>query len=91
MLTIFLKGLRRLRKRLPWIPFLLLNVSEIGDINNQLNKVLVGHRDLDRVISRLIQNSTPDNLLIHRLQKRKLAVKEQSLRLEALLVPDIPA
>ncbi|MDP3638044.1 MAG: YdcH family protein [Azonexus sp.] len=46
---------------------------------------------LDRVISHLIRNPTSDDLLIHRLQKRKLAVKEQSLLLEALLVHVIPA
>jgi hypothetical protein len=43
------------------------------------------------VISHLIDNPPPDDLLIRRLKKRKLLLKDRILQLEAMLVPDIPA
>ncbi|PKO87517.1 MAG: hypothetical protein CVU16_15595 [Betaproteobacteria bacterium HGW-Betaproteobacteria-10] len=73
------------------MPFLPLNASETSDIRNQLHELLMEHRDLDLVITHLTENPTPDDLLIRRLKKRKLALKDQTLRLEALLIPDIPA
>ncbi len=68
-----------------------LNDAETRDIVDQLHELQAEHRDLDQVISHLIENPPPDELLTRRLKKRKLALKDQILRLEALLVPDIPA
>ena len=68
-----------------------LNDSEIDDIRTQLHELQVEHRDLDLVITHLIENPPPDDLLVRRLKKRKLALKDRMLLLEQLLVPDIPA
>ncbi len=68
-----------------------LNDSEIDDIRAQLHELQVEHRDLDLVITHLIENPPPDDLLVRRLKKRKLALKDRMLLLEQLLVPDIPA
>lgn len=68
-----------------------LTDAEISDIKNHLNELQVEHRDLDLVITHLIENPPPDDLLIRRLKKRKLLLKDRILQLEQMLVPDIPA
>lgn len=49
------------------------------------------HRDLDEVIDRLIEKPPFDQLQLQRLKKRKLSLKDQILRLESQLIPDIIA
>jgi len=68
-----------------------LSDEEISDIRLQLNELRVEHRDLDLVIVHLIENPPPDELLVRRLKKRKLLLKDRILLLEQMLVPDIPA
>lgn len=68
-----------------------LSEQEISDIRAQLHELQVEHRDLDQVIVHLIENPPPDDLLVRRLKKRKLALKDRILLLEEQLVPDIPA
>lgn len=67
------------------------NEAEISEIESQLHELRIEHRDLDLVISHLIEIPPPDDLLIRRLKKRKLLLKDRILQLEAMLVPDIPA
>lgn len=67
------------------------NEAGISAIQSQLHELQVEHRDLDLVISHLIDSPPPDDLLIRRLKKRKLLLKDRILQLEAMLVPDIPA
>lgn len=61
------------------------------EIRHHLHELQVEHRDLDLVIAHLAENPPPDELLVRRLKKRKLALKDRILLLEQLLVPDIPA
>ena len=68
-----------------------LTEQEISDIRIQLHELQVEHHDLDQVILHLIENPPPDDLLIRRLKKRKLALKDRILQLELMLTPDIPA
>lgn len=49
------------------------------------------HRDLDAALSRLVRDSFADQLAIRRLKKRKLQLKDEIVRLQMLLVPDIHA
>jgi hypothetical protein len=65
--------------------------AEISDLRNQLHDLQIEHRDLDQVIAHLIENPPPDELLIRRLKKRKLGLKDRILLLEQTLTPDIPA
>lgn len=65
--------------------------TEICEIRQRLHELQVEHRDLDEVITRLIGDPPNDELLIRRLKKRKLALKDRILLLEQMLVPDIPA
>ena len=68
-----------------------LNDIEITDVRFQLNELQVEHRDLDQIILHLIEVPPPDQLLVRRLKKRKLVLKDRILQLELMLVPDIPA
>lgn len=49
------------------------------------------HRDLDDAILALAQRSVPDMVQLARLKKRKLALRDDILRLESELLPDIIA
>lgn len=57
----------------------------------KLEQLRSEHRDLDDVIHRLLDNPPFDQLQIQRLKKRKLVLKDQIAKLEALLIPDIIA
>jgi len=65
--------------------------TESKSISDQLHELQVEHRDLDLVIAHMMENPPPDELLIRRLKKRKLGLKDRILLLEQMLTPDIPA
>lgn len=67
------------------------NDEEIAEIRAHLQELQIEHRDLDQVISHLIENPPPDELLVRRIKKRKLLLKDRIIQLEQMLVPDIPA
>lgn len=70
---------------------MMLSEKEITETRECLHEMQVEHRDLDLVIDHLLLNPPPDQLLIRRLKKRKLLLKDQISQLERSLVPDIPA
>mgnify|MGYP001209681471 CR=1 FL=1 len=49
------------------------------------------HRDLDQAITALSDTATTDRLIIQRLKKKKLKLKDKITRLEDRLTPDIIA
>ena len=49
------------------------------------------HRDLDQAITALSDTATFDRLMIQRLKKKKLQLKDKISRLEDRLTPDIIA
>lgn len=49
------------------------------------------HADLDAAIQTLSASHLADRMLIQRLKKRKLALKDRIVQLEDLLLPDIIA
>ncbi|MBM5811636.1 MAG: DUF465 domain-containing protein [Gammaproteobacteria bacterium] len=57
----------------------------------RLRELRIEHRDLDDVIERLSMDIYVDELQLRRLKKRKLALKDQILRLESELIPDLNA
>jgi hypothetical protein len=57
----------------------------------KLEELRSEHRDLDDVIQRLTETSPFNQLQIQRLKKRKLALKDQMIKLESKLLPDIIA
>lgn len=60
-------------------------------ILHRLEELRVEHRDLDDVIARLSEEAPFDQLQVQRLKKRKLMLKDELIRLEAMLIPDIIA
>ena len=51
----------------------------------------IEHRDLDEVITRLSMDIHIDELQLKRLKKRKLALKDQIMKFESQLIPDLNA
>ena len=49
------------------------------------------HADLSASIDALIVSPQPDQLLIARLKRKKLALKDEILQIEAMILPDIIA
>ncbi len=70
-----------------------LTEDEIANAKSTLNELAVEHRDLNLIIEHLAATPLPDQdqLLIQRLKKRKLLLKDKIFQLEGMLVPDIPA
>lgn len=64
---------------------------DIDNLRSHLQALLVEHRDLDEVINRLTQSPPSDQLLLQRLKRRKLLLKDRIAVLERMLTPDIPA
>lgn len=60
-------------------------------LRQRLEELRSEHRDLDDVISHLIETRPYDQLQLQRLKKRKLRLKDEILRLEDELLPDIIA
>jgi hypothetical protein len=57
----------------------------------RLRELRIEHRDLDDVICRLSLDIYIDELQLRRLKKRKLLLKDQIMRLESELIPDLNA
>lgn len=49
------------------------------------------HADLDAAITTLVASGRADQMLIQRMKKRKLGIKDRIVQLENLLIPDIIA
>lgn len=60
-------------------------------LRTRLQILTVEHRDLDEAIAGLTATPGKDDLLLRRLKKRKLLLKDRIAELERMLEPDIPA
>jgi hypothetical protein len=56
-----------------------------------LTELKVEHHDLDEAIVRLEESPPPDELVLRRMKKRKLQVKDRIVAIERLLGPDLIA
>jgi hypothetical protein len=65
--------------------------DEPGNLRAQLQELRVEHRDLEEAIDRLESAPPHDELLLRRLKKRKLHLKDRIAQIERLLEPDILA
>ena len=66
-------------------------ITGVNEMRVKLEELRSEHRDLDDVIQRLLETSPFNQLQIQRLKKRKLALKDQMMKLESKLLPDIIA
>ncbi len=68
-----------------------LSEEEIAELKTRLAALKSEHRDLDEVIARVSEGGIYDQLMMQRLKKRKLSLKDQIARIESQLLPDIIA
>ena len=59
-------------------------MERLGELKQQ-------HRDLDSAIAHLVEDSMRDQLLVTRLKRRKLLLKDNIARLEREIDPDVLA
>lgn len=66
-------------------------MDDLEEMKRRLADLKTEHRDLDDVVARLLEKAPFDQLQLQRLKKRKLLLKDDILRLESRLLPDIIA
>ena len=57
----------------------------------RLKDLRIEHRDLDRLIAELAIDPAVDQILLRRLKKRKLVLKDMIAHLESDRIPDLNA
>lgn len=65
--------------------------TDLESVHRRLEALKVEHRDLDDAIRALEIAPGFNQIQVQRMKKRKLAIKDQILHLEGLLIPDIIA
>ena len=63
-------------------------IEDINALNIRLAELRLEHRDLDEAIATLIGDPSRDELMLRRLKKRKLLLKDQIVFLERQLDSD---
>ena len=66
-------------------------MSQQENLKEQLEHLKAEHRDLDDAIQALSQRAMPDMIQIQRLKKRKLVLRDEIMKIESQLLPDIIA
>lgn len=66
-------------------------MADIQELPSKLKEMRAEHRALDEEIAGLHSEQKSDLLLIQRLKKRKLQLKDDITRIESKLLPDIIA
>lgn len=69
----------------------MLSENDEQRLRNRLHELTTEHRDLDDAIARIADTLPIDELLLHRLKKRKLQLKDRMALIERMLDPDVPA
>ena len=62
-----------------------------SELRAKLEELRAEHRDLDAAIQSMSQTAPFNQLQIQRMKKRKLILKDQIIKLESQLLPDIIA
>jgi hypothetical protein len=62
--------------------------DDVTSLRARLGELKAEHRDLDDAICRLDASPQEDELLLRRLKKRKLALKDRIAVIERMLEPD---
>ena len=57
----------------------------------RLKELRIEHQDLDQVISRLVVDPHVDQIMLRRLKKRKLMIKDMITQLESDRIPNLNA
>lgn len=70
------------------LPTKAMDMNRDLELHSLLQQLQVEHRDLDLVVGQLLNQPVSDELLLRRLKKRKLQLKDRISQLERLLEPD---
>lgn len=65
--------------------------SNLHSPERQLIELRIEHADLDAMVDRLAQETPLDELMLQRLKKRRLALRDRLASLERALEPKEPA
>ena len=65
--------------------------TQANNIQKKLETLLSEHKELDDMINSMITTRVFDQLQLQRLKKKKLSLKDEIIKLKALIVPDIIA
>jgi hypothetical protein len=68
-----------------------VQIENSGSLLRRLRTLEVEHRDLDEIVSRLSRQPGIDELMLKRLKRRKLLLKDQIAQLRSALIPDLDA
>lgn len=68
-----------------------MHENEVFNIKQWLDALRLEHRDLNEVIDLMSNELSSNQLLLCRMKKRKLAIKDQIAQLESRLIPDLDA
>ena len=66
-------------------------VTNLHSPERQLIELRIEHADLDAMIDRAADDSPVDELMMRRLKKRRLSLRDEIARLERALEPGEPA
>ncbi|MCX7557139.1 YdcH family protein [Xanthomonadaceae bacterium JHOS43] len=66
-------------------------MSETADIVQQIAALRGEHRELDQAIAQASQEVWIDQIVVTRMKKRKLRIKDMIAYLESKLIPDLGA
>lgn len=69
----------------------MIDPDDEEELRARLAELRQEHADLDASIQAIAVSPVPDMMLIGRLKRKKLAVKDEIARIEDMLTPDIPA
>lgn len=61
------------------------------DLRAHLEIIRTEHRDLDHAIEALVNVGTQDQMRLARLKRRRLRLRDEIVRVETMLIPDILA
>jgi hypothetical protein len=67
-----------------------IEIEALGSVE-RLKELRIEHQDLDQVISRLVVDPHVDQIMLRRLKKRKLMIKDMISQLESDRIPDLNA
>ena len=84
-------GQRRIQINVPRTEAPRVTRDNPGSIVSRLRALEVEHRDLDEIVTRLARQPDIDELLLKRLKRRKLLLKDQIAQLRSLLIPNLDA
>lgn len=68
-----------------------LDPNTIIELQHNMDKLKKEHALLEEKIQSMIHNTIKDDLMIHRLKREKLALKDQITKIDNLLTPNIIA